>query len=81
MPEKIDIQMRDFPSFGFSLVSGPRSSFKKFEQLVRMKLNPNPPRSPFVKGGISSKTLKPLFGKEGNGEIYSANFRVTTPRP
>jgi hypothetical protein len=28
---------------------------------------------PFFKGGIFSVALKPLFGKEGEGEIYSAN--------
>ena len=45
--------------------------------MVKLKLNP--PVSPFVKGGIISKRLiKPLFEKEGPGEIYSANFWVTT---
>ena len=40
-----------------------------------MKLSLNPPRSPFFKGGMLSKGLiKPLFEKEGHGEIYSANF-------
>jgi NitT/TauT family transport system substrate-binding protein len=43
-----------------------------------MKLQLNPPRSPFFKGGILSEGLKPLFGKEGKGRFYSANFWATT---
>jgi hypothetical protein len=31
-----------------------------------MKLNSNPPVSPFFKGGLLSK---PLFGKEGKGRF------------
>ena len=59
------------------LVFCPRSSFEKFEQDVRIKLNSNPPRSPFFKGGILSKARKPLFGKEGQGRFVSANFCLT----
>jgi hypothetical protein len=40
-----------------------------------MKPNSNPPVSPFLKGGILSKgPVKPLFEKEGQGEIYLANL-------
>jgi hypothetical protein len=40
-----------------------------------MELSSNPPRSPFFKRGMFSKgSIKPLFEKEGQGEIYSANF-------
>jgi hypothetical protein len=43
----------------------------KLEQEQRMKPNSNPPHSPFFKGGILPKGLiKPLFEKEGQGEIY-----------
>ncbi|HEY7323132.1 MAG TPA: cytochrome c [Candidatus Binatia bacterium] len=34
----------------------------------------NPPRSPFFKGGVITRGLLPLFGKEGEGEIYSASL-------
>ena len=37
-----------------------------------MKLNSKAPSIPLCQ--IASKDLKPLFGKEGNGEIYSSNF-------
>ena len=44
-----------------------------------MKLFLNRPRSPFFKGGMLSKgSIKPLFEKEGQWEIYSANFWATT---
>ncbi len=59
------------------LVFCPRSLFEKFEQHVRIKLNSNPPRSPFFKGGILSKARKLLFGKEGQGRFVSANFCLT----
>jgi hypothetical protein len=42
--------------------------------MVKLKLNP-PYFPPFVKVGSYQKGLiKPLFGKEGQGEICSANF-------
>jgi hypothetical protein len=45
--------------------------------MVKQKLNP--PCFPLCQRGIISKRLiKPLFEKEGPGEIYSANFWVTT---
>ena len=44
-----------------------------------MKLNSNPPRIPlFQRGSVIERLNKPLFGKEGKGEICSANFGDTT---
>jgi hypothetical protein len=40
-----------------------------------MKPDSNPPLSPFFKGGWLLRDLKkPLFEKEGQGEIYSADI-------
>jgi hypothetical protein len=40
-----------------------------------MRPDSNPPKSPFDKGGfVTNSSEKPLFEKEGQGEIYSADF-------
>jgi hypothetical protein len=39
-----------------------------------MKPDSNPPISPFFKGGRLLRDLKNPFEKEGQGEIYSADF-------
>ena len=68
-----------------ALVSCLRSSFKKSNRCQPLEANPNPPLSPFFKGGIFSVGFQPLFGKEGKGRFfaeadrnYVTNFWVTT---
>ena len=52
-----------------------RSSFKKSKRWQPLKLNSNPPLSPFFKGEIFSVRFSPLFAKEGKGRFSDGMTR------
>jgi hypothetical protein len=69
------LQEAFFSSLLASLVWRLRSSFKKSKRWQPLKLNSNPPLSPFFKGGIFSVRFSPLFAKEGKGRFFDGMTR------